>query len=403
MASVPSSTLIPVHTVQLQLGMHVAELDRSWLQTSFHSHGFVLTHPDQIKELQRVCDHVYVDPLLSEQSDDFFSTGLTGRMEVIGLTGPVTPLDRQRVELRTLAHAYSVAVQGARRSGDVVPGNLRRALSPVVASLETDADSIPWLLSTELKVGYLHRRALGTAVLMVLAGRQMGFRRPYLDDLALAGLLLDIGKISVPVTILAKSQPLSSHERGFIERHVRRGLYMLNGCSDVPEIVEEAILGHHERLDGSGYPLGVRGTRIPIAARLAAVADTYDAMLLDRRYAPAIAPHNAIRQVNSLCGRKFDAAIVKVFMRTLGLFPTASWLQVADGRVGLVRCQAQGEPARPHVALVCDSAGRKLPGGPTLWQPAGRGDVVRVLEPGNMRVPLRQLEESVAAAANLAA
>jgi HD-GYP domain-containing protein (c-di-GMP phosphodiesterase class II) len=404
MASSFPARLVPVNCSQLQIGMYVAELDRPWLQTGFHAHGFLLSQPEQIAELRRICSYVYVDPVLSEHGDgEMFSTGLTSRVESLAETDKPSPLARQRAELRALGHAFAGAVQGVRRSEELVLPPLRRALDPVVASLGTDRDTIPWLLATELKVGFLYRRALGSAVLMALVGRQIGFERPVLTEFALAGLLLDIGKLSVPVTILAKTQPLNDHERDFVERHVRRGLYMVRSAAPVPEVVEDAVLGHHERLDGSGYPRGLRGTQIPLPARVAGLVDTYDAMLQDRRYAPALAAHTAMRLVNQMGGRKFDTAIVRSFIRAVGPWPTGSWVQLADGRLGIVRQQAAEEPDRPHVALVSDSAGRPLPAGPTLWQPIRRGDILRGLEAGAVRLPAAQLDEALGAAANLAA
>lgn len=404
MAIVLPPRLVPVNCAQLQFGMYVAELDRSWLQTSFHAHGFLLSQSEQIEELRRICSYVYVDPVLSEYRDsEMFYTGLTAKVEALSACRPPTALARQRMELRALSHAFAQAVQGMRRSEDLVLTPLRRALDPVVTSLMEDADTIPWLLATELRVGFLYRRALGSAVLMALAGRQIGFEGAFVRELALAGLLLDIGKVSVPIMILAKTTPLSTHERGFVERHVRRGLYMVRSASTISETVEDAVLGHHERLDGSGYPRGLRGTQVPIAARLAGLVDTYDALLQDRKYAHAMAAHDAMRLVNGLRGRKFDAAIVRSFMRALGLFPTGSWLQIADGRLGIVRRQGDDEPTRPHIALVSDSAGRRLPAGPVLWQPIRQGDIVRVLESGTIRILQGQLDEALGAAANLAA
>ncbi len=404
MAIVLPPRLVPVNCAQLQFGMYVAELDRSWLQTSFHAHGFLLSQSEQIEELRRICSYVYVDPVLSEYRDsEMFYTGLTAKVEALSACRPPTALARQRMELRALSHAFAQAVQGMRRSEDLVLTPLRRALDPVVTSLMEDADTIPWLLATELRVGFLYRRALGSAVLMALAGRQIGFEGAFVRELALAGLLLDIGKVSVPIMILAKTTPLSTHERGFVERHVRQGLYMVRSASTISETVEDAVLGHHERLDGSGYPRGLRGTQVPIAARLAGLVDTYDALLQDRKYAHAMAAHDAMRLVNGLRGRKFDAAIVRSFMRALGLFPTGSWLQIADGRLGIVRRQGDDEPTRPHIALVSDSAGRRLPAGPVLWQPIRQGDIVRVLESGTIRILQGQLDEALGAAANLAA
>ena len=404
MAILLPASLVPVNCGQLRLGMYVAELDRSWLQTSFHAHGILLHHSEQIEELRRLCEYVYVDPLLSELDDgDLFSTGLTGKVEALSVATQATPLTRQRGELRVLGHAFAGTVRSLRRAEDLDLEPLRRALEPVISSLLADANTIPWLLSTEVKVGFLHRRAMGSAVLMTLAGSRIGFGRPLIDELALAGLLLDIGKISVPVTILAKRKPLTGHERDFVQRHVRRGLYMVRSSSGVSETLEEAVLGHHERLDGSGYPRGLRGSQIPLPARLAGLIDTYDAMLQDRRYAPAMAGHDAMRLVSGMANKKFDTAIVRSFLRALGLFPTGSWVQIADGRLGVVRLQTTDEPARPQVALLCDSAGRRLPGGPALWQPIRRGDIVRGLPSGSLRVPQRQLDEALSAASQLAA
>ena len=400
----PPARLVPVNCAQLQLGMYVAELDRSWLQTVFHSHGFLISQQEQISELRRCCEYVYVDPVLSEHGDgEMFSTGLTTRVEALAAAERPGPLNRNRHDLRELGHAFATAVQGIRRSEALALAPLRRALAPVVSSLVSDPDTIPWLLATELKVGFLHRRALDCAVLMTLVGHRVGFERPMLDELALAGLLLDIGKLSVPITILAKTEPLTDHERGFVHRHVRRGLYMVQSQTDVSEPLEDALLGHHERLDGSGYPRGLHGTQLPLPARLAGLVDTYDALMQDRRYAPAMAAHNAMRLVNSMRDRKFDTAIVRSFIRALGLFPTGSWVQIADGRLGIVRRQANGEPTRPFVALVSDSAGRSLPGGPALWQPIRRGDIVRTPPPGAVRIPAHQLEATLGVAADLAA
>ncbi len=315
----------------------------------------------------------------------------------------LVPVDCSRLQLRDLAHAFADAVRRTRRSEDLALAPLRRAITPLVTSLLEDADTVPWLMATELRVGFLHRRAIGCAVLMAIAGHRIGFERPTLDDLALAGLLLDIGKISVPVPILAKTGALSTGERYFIERHVRRGLHLVRGTATLPEPLEDALLGHHERLDGSGYPRGVKGTEIPLAARLAAVVDTYDAVMQDRHYAGARSANDAMRLINRLRHQKFDADIVRSFSRALGLYPTGSWVQLADGRLGVVRRQVAEEPVRPVVALVSDSAGRALPSAQRLWQPIRRADIVRALSPGRVHVPRQVVADAFLAAGMVAA
>ena len=190
MAGVSSTQLIPVDCSRLQLGMYVAELDRPWLQTSFHAHGFLLCHAEQIESLRRVCSYVYVDPVLSEHSENgLFSSGLTARVSILKPGDQLSRLDRSRHALHETSHALDVTVREARRSGQISLGAPRLALKALVSNILKDNDTLPWLIATELQVGFLYRRALGSAVLMTIAGHRIGFERAVLDELALAGLL----------------------------------------------------------------------------------------------------------------------------------------------------------------------------------------------------------------------
>jgi HD-GYP domain-containing protein (c-di-GMP phosphodiesterase class II) len=394
MAALLPARLVPVNCSALQVGMYVAELDRTWLQTPFQPGGFLLTQPEQVEELQRICEYVYVDPMLSDHGHgDLFATGLTDRVRTLVPPAELHLIGR-RGELRELGHAFAAAVQQARHGEDLALPPLRRALDPMVGGLWNDADTVRWIMATEVRMPLLHRRAVGSAMLMAMAGRHLGFDRQVVNDLALAGLLLDIGKISVPVTIMAKPQALSEHEWHFVHRHVRRGLYLVRSAAIIAGTVEAAILGHHERLDGRGYPRGLKGTRIPIPARLAGIVDSYDALITDRRYAPALGAHDALRTVHAMSGSAFDAALVQDFICALGVYPTGSFVLLKDGRTGIVRSQTAGEPSRPKVALIGDGD----EGEARLWQPRRRSDIARGLSPGDLQVPADQVSSAIARA-----
>lgn len=392
MAALLPARLVPVNCSALQVGMYVAELDRTWLQTPFQPGGFLLTQPEQVEELQRICAYVYVDPMLSDHGHgDLFATGLTDRVRTL-VPAEDPNLTARRGELRALGHAFATAVQQARHGDELVLPPLRRALGPVVDTLWTDADTVPWILATEVRMPLLHRRAVGSAVLMAIGSRHLGYDRPVVDDLALAGLLLDIGKISVPVTIMAKPHALSEHEWHFVHRHVRRGLYLVRSAAIIAAAVEAAILGHHERLDGRGYPRGLRGTRIPIPARLAGIVDSYDALTTERRYAQALGAHDALRTIHAMGGSAFDAAMVQDFICALGVYPTGSFVQLKDGRTGIVRSQTAGEPGRPRVALIGDGGSAE----PRFWLPRRRGDIARGLNPGDLQIPAGTITSAIA-------
>jgi hypothetical protein len=385
MAATLSDRLIRVGCTDLQPGMYVAELDRSWLQTPYPPGGFLLRDADQRSELQRHCAYVYVDPQRG-----------TVNPVADGAPAPARPVNPDRpardriTTIRSQLHALADGVEAtfrAAREGDELPvAGLAWLAQPLQESLARDPDTVLWLLATAMKGGHLPRRALGTGLLMGLFSQRLRHGKEHAANLMLAGLLLDIGKLAVPMTILAKPGSLNDAERAFVRRHVRRGLYLARTAPNLPAAVEEAIIGHHERLDGSGYPRGCTGTQIPPAGRMAGIIDAYDALTLDRRYARGIPANAALRLLDAQSRTQFDAALLQFFAHVIGAWPTGSWVQLADGRIGIVRAQTPDEPRRPRIALVSDSAGRPLPLPARLWSPDRRSDLLRGLAPADFRL-----------------
>jgi HD-GYP domain-containing protein (c-di-GMP phosphodiesterase class II) len=198
------------------------------------------------------------------------------------------------------------------------------------------------------------------------------------DNAGLGGLLLDIGKTSVPVPILAKPGHLNSAERTFVNRHVTDGLSMIRSNSDVMERVIDMVSAHHERIDGSGYPHKIAGTEIPLFARMAGIVDTFDALTLNRNYASARSGHSALRFLDALRDIKFDSALVDEFIRAVGVYPTGTCVELIDRSVGLVCSQNAGLPKNPNVLLTTDSTGQAL-GTMLILEPADNIRIARAL------------------------
>ena len=343
--------------------MYIAELDRSWLHTSLTDHEFLITQKDQITALRRYCNYVYVDPAKSEPG---------------ALNWPIMPVDANhlhahrtagnghvhlepaRMALRELTTRIATTLQDARRYGRIQIAPLFKCADLLVNTISEYPDASLWLLMTENSDGLMHRRAIGTAAISSLFGKHLGFKPSALRHLALGGLLLDIGKTAIPMPILVKPNSLVPTERIFVNRHVRSSLSILGNDSEVPERVREMVLGHHERLDGSGYPQQLEGTEIPLFARIAAIADTFDALTLDRRYAVGISGHDAMRFLNSLRGEKFDDALVGEFIHALGIFPTGTCVEIMDGSLGMVCGQNHGWPLQPRIIMIRDESGHNI-------------------------------------------
>ena len=269
-------------------------------------------------------------------------------------------LNGAREALGDVVALVAATVRSARKTGKIEIGPINQQVDILLEKVLASPDAIQWLLATETTRGLLNRRALGTSVLCIIFGRHMGFDQQELHNLALGGLLLDIGKTSIPVPILAKPGQLNSAERNFVNRHVTDGLSLIRFNGDVVERVVDMVSAHHERIDGSGYPHKIAATEIPIYARMAGIADTFDALTLDRSYASARSGHSALRFLDALRDIKFDSALVDEFIRAVGVYPTGTCVELVDGSVGLVCGQNAGLPKSPNVLLTTDASGQAV-------------------------------------------
>ncbi len=146
-----------------------------------------------------------------------------------------------------------------------------------------------------------------------LLGEELGLDEEQLRKLRWGAILHDIGKIGIPDAILRKPGPLNDQETAEIRRHPELGFQMLRHISFLGPALE-IVLHHHEWWDGSGYPAGLRGSRIPYSARIFSVADAYDAMTSDRPYRKALSNEKACEELLRFAGRQFEDKMVEVFI-----------------------------------------------------------------------------------------
>lgn len=148
-----------------------------------------------------------------------------------------------------------------------------------------------------------------------LLARLAGVRLWSEDEICLAAMLHDVGKIGIPDSILLKPGPLSAEEREIIQRHSRLGNRMLaDGRSAVLNLGAQIALSHHEHWDGTGYPDGLAEDEIPIAGRIAAIGDVFDALTSDRVYRPALPFDDALAEMRAQSGRQFDPDLLALFL-----------------------------------------------------------------------------------------
>ena len=193
---------------------------------------------------------------------------------------------------------------------------LQRALSH--AELEAAYLEITLALARAVDVRdtYTSDHSERMADLAVAVARRIGLDEEAIHHIRLAALLHDIGKIGVPDTVLHKPGPLIGEEWAIMKKHPEIGAEIVAPIRKLRPVAE-IILAHQERYDGSGYPRGLKGTEIPLGARILAVVDAYSAMTEDRVYRKAMSPEEAIAELKRCAGTHFDPQIVEVLLHVL--------------------------------------------------------------------------------------
>ncbi len=265
--------------------------------------------------------------------------------------------EKTRVETARLTHK---TFETYRKSGTLNLGDLQRATKMLVEDVLDNKPVLIHLTDIRTHDDYTFGHSINTCILSAMIGVKMKLREAELKELALGVILHDIGKMLIPAEVLNKKEPLSPEERRLIEEHPGSGFDILRRHESIPLTSAHVAFQHHENVDGTGYPRGLAAEEIHRYARIAAVADLYDAITSDRPYRPAMLPHEAYEVVVGLRGSKIDPAITDVFLENVALFPVGTMVRLDSGETCVVTSVYPGLQARPKVKVVLDEFGRQI-------------------------------------------
>jgi putative nucleotidyltransferase with HDIG domain len=175
------------------------------------------------------------------------------------------------------------------------------------------------------------------------------------------GLLHDVGKSKIPLSVLDKPGPLTDDERKVILSHPLFGEEILKKMGNVPEEAFYITGQHHEKVSGSGYPRGLSGNEMHPWAKMAAVADVYDALTSARPYKPGLPPHIALRVIFDGKGTEFDNDVVDTFIKQLGIYPVGSFVKLNTEEMGVVTEVNPLDSLRPKVGVIFSTFGKRRP------------------------------------------
>ncbi len=345
----------------LKPGMFVCELDRPWEQSPFLFQGFPLLSDDDILAVKLLCEYVYIDEARS------IEIGTPKRqLSLVPMAGKTDAEQGQstRVSLAEEAehagfvHAHGKAVV-EKVFDDILTGHAipvqdcRALIRQCVSSLVRNENALIWFSRLKSRDEYTALHCLSVAVLAAGFARHLGHNETEMEDIGLAGLLHDVGKIQLDQSILNKPAKLTADEYEHVKQHAIFGYQLLSSQSvgDWPLI---AARSHHERLDGRGYPQGLAADAIPYVARLIAVVDCYDAITSTRVYDAARSTSKAFKVLMEEKGRHFDERLVEKFIEWIGVYPVGSLVELHTGEIGIVVAVNPKFRLKPELMIVRD-------------------------------------------------
>nr|WP_205516816.1 HD-GYP domain-containing protein [Paenibacillus sp. SYP-B3998] len=198
---------------------------------------------------------------------------------------------------------------------------------------------------------YIYHNSIMVSLTSYSLAKWHGLQQKDLMQIALAGLLHDIGMAKVDYAILEKKNPLTSSEMDEVKAHTLIGYNILKNITAINEGVKLSALQHHEREDGSGYPLGVKGDKIHLYAKIVAIADIYHAMTNVRSYRTALSPYLVLEQLFTESFGKVDPTLVQVFINKSTQISNGTLVKLSDNRVGEIVFSDRAYPTRPWINI----------------------------------------------------
>lgn len=381
-----SNNEIKLSAHEVSIGMYVTKLDRPWLDTPFMLQGFMINDEQDLITLREHCEHCYVDRVRSKnfdpsQIDKFLRTGtnaLTRRplhykkrdntkiepveqkkLKKKRIYSDLTEMQDELADVRehhkTMTDVFKDMMNGFKLNRKLDIAELKSALSPMVDSIIRNPDALLWLNRLRVLDDYHYSHAIGCSIWAMSLGRQLGMTRIDIESLGLGGLLLDVGKTKLPKKLLSKKEALTKDEVKALKGHVKLSMEVVDNDKSVNIKVKNMIESHHERVDGTGYPLGLKGDMIPLFGRIAAVVDCYDAITSERVYADPLSSQEAVKRIYEWRGREFQAELVEEFIQAIGMFPAGTMVELTNGEVGVVTAESRTRRLRPKVMLLLNA------------------------------------------------
>lgn len=301
-----------------------------------------------------------------------------GELNRIGITnlGPVRELtietqddddsQSQRVQARKsfvrAMQATKLVMLSAKQGRRVDLRNAKRAVQSIVDLILSEELSLLGMTTLKDYDEYTYQHCVNVAILSISMGTRLGLSKQQLSQIGVAGLFHDIGKVKIPNKILQKPGKLSPEEWAIMKTHPIEGVKLITKLHGVSNLAIRAMITayeHHLNIDLTGYPRVKRPRDQNLFSRVIAITDCFDAMTAHRSYQKdPFTPYEALHYMTTNLAERFDTTLLKVFVRTVGIYPPGTVVRLNTGELALVVCPSLKDVASPTIQLLRDAEGQ---------------------------------------------
>ncbi len=335
---------------KLEVGMYITDQTEGIADGKLQSKGFINREETLAKIQAKGVGDIFID--VAKGKDSAFACPILSKDTTF--KARVTLREEREKAERVYGEARGLVTDVLNnvklgKAIDVTP--VAELAEDINNSILNNANALQCLSQIREKDKYLLEHSVNVGILMSIFSTYLGFDKPTVKELTTGALLHDIGKIRVPSEILNKPGALTDEEWIEMKRHVIYGQAVLAKSPGISDIAKSICAQHHERLDGTGYPIGMAGEDIDTYGRLAAIVDVYDAVTASRVYHDGMSPFKAMKLLLSLADNHFDKALVYSFIRCMSVYPVGTLVELTNGRLGVVIESNLETPNKPRLRV----------------------------------------------------
>jgi putative nucleotidyltransferase with HDIG domain len=404
-----------IDPAELKLGHFVRRLSIPWKATNFPLQGILVDTFEKKKWLQTHCEWVVID---LERSPNHYvpksiRRGLTQDEQHNGdqaahilrhaRLDPKTLETASRI-YRQLDQQTDVLINDLTNEGAINAEKAAGVVGEMADDLSKNLAALVWLSRIKQKDRYTAQHCINVAILSMGLAASMGWSRHEVEMAGLAGLLHDLGKMRLDLAILNKKGRLTAEEFEYVKQHTTFGYEMLKTDAPISEGVADAVLTHHERPDGKGYPQGLTADQISPLSKVISIVDAYDAITSNRVYDPARSHHEALGILWKNRGQQFDLHFVESMTRFMGWVTPGTLVRLSNDELAIVLESPSSRGFLPLVRMLVRERGQYRLGARLDLSALKHDDtaapvrVARVLPDGHNDIDMRELTDQLAKA-----